>query len=69
MWQDPVVCTQVICWKSEEHSGLVLMSVLGILMYPAAILSSILWITWKQLIFSVANFQKGFGLQEFIDVI
>ena len=48
--------SEVICWKSEEHSGMVLMSVLGILVYPAAILSSILWITWKPLIFSFSNF-------------
>ncbi|CAE7235353.1 unnamed protein product [Symbiodinium sp. CCMP2592] len=38
---------QVICWNSQEHETLVLLSVIGVLVYPATILSMLLWATYK----------------------
>eukprot|EP00439_Symbiodinium_sp_Y106_P028617 s1669_g3.t1 len=38
---------QVICWNSQEHETLVLLSVIGVLVYPATVLSMLLWATYK----------------------
>ncbi|CAE7368292.1 unnamed protein product, partial [Symbiodinium necroappetens] len=38
---------QVICWNSQEHEVLVILSVIGVLAYPVTILSLLLWATYK----------------------